>query len=396
LLAYRRNVRLVPGVLPWIAFVLWVIPTVLMVDTAGHLLVYGFVFAQYVSIAVVLVYVVNARSITPRRLMDSLTAMWLSFIAAGYLGLIWPEGQITTTFGSLLPSGIRGDEYIQELVFPRFAEIQNPWGAEEPFVRPCAPFSYANGWGAGVALLLPVVIAGVIYTRSVTRASVVLLGGIGAVAPAAAASNRGMIVTMICVVVIVAMRQAVRGRWAAIIAILCAAGVMVVMLGTAGYFSGIGGRQDTVDTTEGRYDLYLETLQKTLKSPLLGYGTPRQSTSADVVVGSQGAIWAAMFCFGFVGLALFLLFLVGVTVRTWRAPTSVTLWLSGATIGMVVMAAFYGLDRHLAPYTAIAALLLRERYDPDSTFWPHRHGRQTATVDASAATEPPEPDGGVR
>ena len=43
--------------------------------------------------------------------------------------------------------------------------------------------------------------------------------------------------------------------------------------------------------------------------PIIGYGTPRMEPSIGVSMGTQGYLWTLMFCFGFVGLALFLLFI---------------------------------------------------------------------------------------
>lgn len=372
LLAYRRGVRLVPGILPWWGFVAWTVPTVLMLDSVGRMIGWSIRVAQFAAIAVILLYVVNATErLTPRRLLDACTLMWLSFIAGGYLGLLWPEGQLTLTIGRLLPGSIRNNEYVQDLVFPTFAEIQNPWGAEEPFLRPAAPFAYTNGWGAGLAVLTPLVIAGVLHARSRRRIWLVAVAGVAAAAPVAASTNRGLLLGLVCVVGYVLVRQTLRGHGKASLVVLAVGGAAAGILGRAGLFDGITGRQDTVDTTDGRADLYRETFERTLASPFLGWGAPRPSLVQEVPVGTQGAIWNTMFCFGFIGLALYLAFIVGVIVRTWRAPTPVLLWMHASALSVLVMSAFYGLDRHLVVFAVVAGVLLRERYDRGSTFWPH-------------------------
>ena len=43
---------------------------------------------------------------------------------------------------------------------------------------------------------------------------------------------------------------------------------------------------------------------------IIGYGTPRMEPSIGVSMGTQGYLWTLMFCFGFVGLALFALFMM--------------------------------------------------------------------------------------
>lgn len=373
LLVYRARIHLPPGVLPWIAFVIWVIPTVVMLDSSGQIIGWFIRESQFIAIAIILVYVANARrSITPQKLLDALTAMWLSFIVGGYLGLLWPQGQLTWTIGRILPSSIRSNDYVQDLVFPTFAEVQEPWGAVEPFVRPAAPFSYTNGWGAALAVLTPLVVAGVLLGRSRVRLLILLIGGAAAVVPIAASTNRGLVVSIACSVAYVLVRETLRGRWRASLSIGALVGLCTWALSAAGLFGGIEGRQDTVDTTDGRAGLYAETFNRTLRSPLLGYGYPRPSFTSEISVGTQGAVWNTMFCFGFIGLLLFVIFLVGVLVRTWSAPTSPLLWMHASLLSVVVIAPFYGLDRHLIVFAAVAGVLLRERYASHSDLWPHR------------------------
>lgn len=370
MLVYRARIDLPKGVLPWLGFVAWVVPTALMLESSGQLIGWFIRLVQFISIAVILVYVANARhSITAKRLLDAMTGMWVSLIIGGYLGLLWPEGQLTMTIGRLLPGSIRSNDYVQDLVFPAFAEVQTPWGAVEPFVRPSAPFAYTNGWGAGLAVLTPLVIAGVLFTRSRTRLVILLAGSAAALAPIAASTNRGLVVTFGCAIVYVLLRQALRGNWRASAAITVLIGFAGLGLNAAGLFAGIEGRQDTVDTTDGRADLYWESFERTLLSPLLGYGAPRASFTSEVPVGTQGAIWNTMFCFGFIGLAFYLIFIVGVIVRTWAAPSSAALWVHASLLSIAIMSPFYGLDRHLIIFAAISGLILRERYAPSSAFW---------------------------
>lgn len=369
-LVYRGRVWVPPGVLPWVAFVIWVLPTAAMLESSGQLIGWVIRQGQFIAIAIIIIYVANARqAITLQRLLDAMTAMWVSLVIGGYLGLLWPEGQLTQTVGRLLPGSIRSNDYVQDLVFPTFAEVQNPWGAAEPFVRPAAPFSYTNGWGAALAVLTPLVVAGVLLSRSRGRLLILVVGGVAAIAPVAASTNRGLVVSIACAVLYVLARESLRGRWRTALAI----GVLVAFIGwcfsLAGLFGGIQGRQDTVDTTDGRADLYIETFERTLHSPLLGYGYPRPSFTSEISVGTQGAVWNVMFCFGFVGLALFLFFLIGVLVRTWAAPSSPMLWVHAALLSIVVMAPFYGLDRHLIVFGTVAGLLLREQYGSRAGLW---------------------------
>jgi hypothetical protein len=112
--------------------------------------------------------------------------------------------------------------------------------------------------------------------------------------------------------------------------------------------------------------LYAETFRRTLDSPLLGYGAPRPSTAQDLSVGTQGYVWTLMFSFGFIGLALFLVFLWGTTIRTWRAPSDVELALHSSLLVTCGAVFVYGLDiMQMLALVLVSALLLRRRYGLD-------------------------------
>ncbi|MBW1279541.1 hypothetical protein, partial [Escherichia coli] len=85
-----------------------------------------------------------------QKVLAGLTFTWVFVIVGGYLGMLWPDVTLSFTIGRLLPQSILQNEYVSDLVFPPFAEIQTPYGADEPFLRPSAPFAYTNGWGAAI------------------------------------------------------------------------------------------------------------------------------------------------------------------------------------------------------------------------------------------------------
>jgi polysaccharide biosynthesis protein PslJ len=381
-LIQRGRVVIVPGTLPWIAFVVWTLPCALMLDSLGRVIGFGVRFSHFVGVAIALVYLINAsKSLTVRRVLTALSFTWAFIIFCGYLGMLWPEGELTFTIGRLLPGFVLENEYVRDLVFPGFSEVQDPWGAEEPFVRPSAPFPYANGWGASMVILTPAAIASALE-RGTTGAFFWFLLGAGlAVPPAVASSNRGLFVGLIVVVAYVAVRLLLRGRWIPFLAVCILSSGVLFLLVASGAVEGITERQEVSDTTTGRSLLYEETFARTLESPVLGFGAPRPSLSSEITVGTQGALWDTMFCFGFVGLALFAWFLIGGVIRTAAAPNTVALWLHSAIVGSCVVAAFYGLDRHLLSICLILGLLLRERYLPSSRLW--QRGMRKGGVNAS-------------
>ena len=370
LMIRRGRIALVPGVLPLLAFALWTIPCALMLDSSGRLLAYGLSFAQLASVAVTLLYVVNARrSLTPGRIMAALTFTWLFIIVGGYLGVLWPDTVMTFTIGRILPGSIVGNDYIQTLVYPPFAEVQRPYGTTEPFLRPSAPFTYTNGWGAGFAILTPVAIATAVSRGTKKALFFVCVALVAAVPPAIATSNRGLFVGLIAAVAYVVFRLIGRQQWRPVAAIGLLALTAVIGLASSGLLDAIALRQEAADTTQGRSELYVETFERTLTSPILGFGSSRPSYTSEINVGTQGMIWEVMFSFGLVGLALFAAFLLGTVVRTWRAPSVPILWLHASLVTACLLSVFYGLDRHMVTIVAVAGILLRERYAEESTFW---------------------------
>src|SRR5690606_31231392 len=95
-----------------------------------------------------------------------------------------------------------------------------------------------------------------------------------------------------------------------------ATGAVVVWLGVG---SRLEDRTTTSSSTEDRASLYRETFDRTLDSPLFGYGAPRPSVTEGLPsAGTQGHIWMVMFSHGLPALAVFLLALVWFVIATAR------------------------------------------------------------------------------
>ncbi|MDY0907919.1 O-antigen ligase domain-containing protein [Microbacterium sp. CFBP9034] len=369
-LTLRRSVTVVPGLIPWFGFAVWMIPAALMVDQLGRLTGVGIRFSQYLALAIMMLYIVNARrALSPRRLLNGLTFIWVFVIVGGYLGMMFPDVRLTFTVGLLLPDFLASNDYIADLVFPSLAEVQTPPGAEEPFQRPSAPFAYTNGWGAAIAVLTPMAVATAIGHRSARAVWLVAAGLVAIIPPAVASSNRGMFLGLGIGVVYVMLRLLLRARWLALICVAALAGAAALLLTWSGFLDEIAARQEVVDTTQGRSGLYAETFERTLTSPILGYGAPRPSFRSEIWIGTQGAIWSVMFCFGFVGLALYAFMLLSGALRTAGAPNLSTLWLHASVVVACGLSLFYGMDRHLVFVGVALALMLRERYSGESSYW---------------------------
>ncbi|MEJ7633696.1 O-antigen ligase family protein [Aeromicrobium sp.] len=368
-LAHSRAVRFVPGVYAFTAFVAWVIPCALMIDSTARLLGLMYRFSILAVVGTAFVYTISAGSaLSRRKIVNGLTFVWFVTIIGGLLGMAFPEVRLSTPVGMMLPSSLTSNDYVYDLFFPPFAEIQHPYGSPQTFIRPSAPFPYANSWGVAIVLLTPVATACFLMTRSRVLRVAIVVGLAAMIGPAMATGNRGMFVGLILAAVYVVVRLAVRNRAAPVLTIAVLGVIGAAVLIGNGLLTQISTRQEYGDSSGTRFTLYGETIARTLQSPLLGYGAPRPSPASEISLGTQGYIWTLMFSFGFVGLAFFLIFLWGTTLRTFRAPGDVDLALHSVLIVASVIIAVYGLDiMQYLTIMLVAAVLLRRRYGLDDT-----------------------------
>lgn len=367
LMLARGGIVLVPGLLPWFAFLLFVAAAAVNLDSPTSVLAYGQRAGALLSVGVFMVYLVNTRAALPRRqVLCGLLGLWVTIIVLGIAAIHFPGFRLTTPVGTLLPDVLTQNRLVYDLVFPRLAEIQQPWGAPEPFNRPAAPFPYANSWGVMFVVLTPVVFAAVCLARHRSVKAVLLLGVAVSLWPALETSNRGMFVGLSAAVAYVLLRLFFQGRMGA-----AAAGAVGLAIGAAvlirsGALQAILDRQLYSDSTGGRLNLYRQTWRATLERPLLGHGTPQMEETIGVSLGTQGYLWMLMFSYGLAGLGLFLYFLLGAVCRTWQVTSTAGLWLHSVPVAALAIIPFYGFDvMQLTVVLLVVALLLRQRYLPE-------------------------------
>jgi len=363
LMVFRRGTELIPGLLPWFAFLVWTLTSSVMVTGTGQAIGYLMRVADLVAVGVIMVYYVNARErVTPRLVMGGLVSMWLTTVGLGLLAIAFPDTRITTPVGLLMPEGLTSNTLVSELVFPRLAEVQQPGGVEEPYNRPAAPFPYANSWGVAYVLLTPVVIAFIgMAHRRLTKVLLVIALPLS-VWPALETSNRGMFLGLAVVLLAMVGRLALRGRFRPALATMLATAAGAYALVASGAAAEILGRQEYSDSTSTRANVYGATIRATLESPLLGWANPQNDATIGIAIGTQGYVWTLMFCFGFVGLGLFLVFLLGGIARTAGVVSTTGLWLHAVLLSSAVIIFFYGLGgTQLLVVCLCLAVLLRAR-----------------------------------
>lgn len=364
LMSVRGSVRLPRMWLPWTGFIIWMLVSASMIDTAGRMLGFAQRWTTLVGASIVAVYVYNAAErLTRRRLLGAM-AWFLGWIAVGgYLGMIAPYTRINTPMLRIMPRNIASNDYVRELLSPRFAEVQQPYGAPYPFVRPAAPFPYTNGWGHAFVLLLPLMVALWLIADRRLRTTLPLLV-LAAVPPALATLNRGIFVGVAVSAMVTTLRLRRRIRLGhVLLAAVPLAGAALFVLST-GALDRISQRTSSSSTTADRASIYREAFDRTLDSPLLGYGAPRPSELLGVSVGTQGHFWYVMFSHGFVGLALFLTTVWGLALTTRRTTDLPGAFVHMTLVVVSVMLMFYGLDGMNLLIVLVTAALLLRRDDP--------------------------------
>ncbi len=370
LLVGSHRVVLMPGTLPLLALVGWTLACAVMLDSTLQLVGFGFRWAMIAAAVVVLVYVTNSR-VTEGALLGGVAVIGALVVVGGWLGLLVPHGGFVTPMARVMPAALWDNELVRDLLAPSFAEVQQPWGADEPFLRPSAPFPYTNGWGCAIALLVPSLMAFRERCASFWMRAAVWGGLAATIPPAIATRNRGMLLILGVIVVaqLIGLAWGGKARSFTMLASVTTLGVAAFV--AIGGWERIQERQALSDTTAGRASIYSKTWETVLNSPVLGFGAPRPSPEIGISLGTQGAWWTLLFSYGFVGVGLFLAFLVRVLWTTRAAAYSGTrtdgLWLHSLLVGALVAGFFYGFDNiHFLLIMVASAILLRRRAAADT------------------------------
>lgn len=366
LLVRRGRVRVPSGLGIWFLFLLLMCVSVIGLDSPGRLI--GFVYRAllYGSVTTVFIYVYNARELLMARyVLGTITVFWAFSVAGGFAGIFFPTFSFQTPLGLVLPSRLEANEVVGEMVVRRMTQ-HNPdsWFAMDP--RPSAPFLYTNQWGNVYSLCLPMVVAymrELILGKDLRKALAVSCVLVLSLVPALLTLNRGMFLGIAVAVAYVLVRFLLAGRFRQVAWIM----TFGVTTGAAALWLGIGSRLEerttTSSSTEDRASLYRETFDRTLDSPLFGYGAPRPSVTEGLPsAGTQGHIWTVMFSHGLPALAVFLLALIWFVLATMRVQNTSQLLVHSVQVIILVEVMYYGvLPNGLVLSFTAAALLLRER-----------------------------------
>ena len=361
-LVVRGRVRVPRGFGIWLLFLFWMLASVMQVDTGGRLLGFYLRAIFYASGGILLLFVVNSseEELPNRTVVNCLVGFWAFVVVGGYLGLLLPSGNFSTVVERLMPGSLLQNEFIRGLVHPRFAQVHDFFGYPVP--RPAAPFQYTNTWGSAYALLTPMLVVGLLATLRRSRRPLLLAILAASVVPVVVSVNRGLWLSLGVGLVYGTIRLTLRGNTKAFRAALGVLALGAVVLAFSPLGNLVSTRFENQHSNRTRSNLYSETTDATLESPLLGYGAPRPSQNEfSPSVGTQGQFWTVLFSHGIPGAFFYTAFFVVALWQTRGATSTVGLWSHVVILVFLVQSPFYGAIPHALHITmAAAGLAYRE------------------------------------
>lgn len=307
----RRPLRIPPGTIMLALFLVLVLASVLQVNSPGRVGIWVLRTSWYASALVTWVYLARNTGEHSRRIIVwSLIATWAMTILGGYAAILLPDLSWSTPVAAVLPGALSGDEFVRDMIRPRLAEVQLFY-PDIRLNRPAAPYAYTNAWGSSVALLTPFVLAALQDRRLRIPRWVVVLALLAGLVPFYYALNRGAWLTLGLGVLYGVARYSRVNRNLVPLATLAVLGVLglAVATGTGVLNTAISQLETrSADSNETRANIYVETIQHSAESPLIGFGTPRTNPSnpSGPPLGTHGQLWAIMFAHGYVAVALYL------------------------------------------------------------------------------------------
>jgi hypothetical protein len=357
-LARTRRLRLPAGLGTYLLFLVFVAASAVMLNSRppgtlpgqpeGPLFGYVFRAGSYVAALAVLLYLVNVdESVLPtRRVVNSLACLFVATVIGGYLGLLFPRFEYTSPLERLLPTSVRSNEYVQAMVHPGSAQVQDILGY--PSARPKAPFEYTNQWGASFSLLLPFFVLALHSWRS-RRARIagwlVLAAG---VPPVVRSLNRGLWIAVVVAALFGLVHVARSGRLGWVIGGTVLSGMVMVVVLMSPLSDVVYDRLRHPHSDAGRAHINRLAIDGARASPLLGWGGPRRPAGSPTSpsagpsascpkcglpgIGTHGTLWLIAFSQGIVALGLFLTFLVSAAWRVLREKSDLD-----AAVGLVLI-----------------------------------------------------------
>lgn len=347
----------------FIAFVLVVTASGIMLEAPIDILAWSIRLAQYASVGLIVPYVLTFRdAVSPRLMIRALGFFWLGIVAGGWLGLLLGDFSFTSPFALILPAGIESNELVGAVVNPSFADIETFLGYE--IRRPKAPFTYTNGWGSAAGILAPFILLdakhGIGLRKRTARISLAV-----AVVPIIVSVNRGLWLSLIIAGAYAALIFVGRGQGRAVLQLLMGALVVLVFVAASPLGDLFVDRLNTGHSDAQRSSLVTDTIAEIPNSPFIGFGGPRAVSEGGPPLGSHGQMWIVLFSHGVLGALTYFGFMLAMYARTQRFTSEVGLWAHVVVFTSIVQALFYGhVPQQLGIIMAVIAIGLIDRHHP--------------------------------
>lgn len=334
-LVRQRTIAMPRGFWIWLLWMAWLLTGVLVmqVDAPGTIpgvnmnryIVFGYRYGWYLIATVVVLYVVNTRHVlSTKKVLEAVSWFFVVLVGGGLLGLLAPEISFDSVFQSLLPHSLASHSLVNELMHVQTAQMHSVLGDPQP--RPSAPFIYTNGWGFATAITLPLFVAAWWGRGGRWRVGMAIVL-VFSLVPIILSLNRGTWIAILASILLAVVHSAMHGKVKVLVA---AAGATCLAIALV-LFSPLGdmvmARIENGHSDEGRENLVGMALQSTIEgSPVVGFGTTRNVAgnfssiaggASDACpncepppVGTHGQIWLATFGAGFVGMVLYVGFML--------------------------------------------------------------------------------------
>ena len=325
----------------WVVFLLFVAASGFMLEEQQDVYSWVIRFSQYVSVGLIVPYVLTHRDRTPARVVfGSVTALFIASVIGGYLGLLLGDFSFRSPLAYVLPGGFQANSFVRDVVNPSFADIERFLGRFE-VTRPKAPFTYTNGWGAAMGLLFPFAvhdaITGFGLSRKITRVALV-----ASVVPIMLSLNQGLWISIAAGVGYAALRAAGRGDSRVVLQLMGVGLIATIALTATPLSNTIQSDLQNPNATEDRFELYEATLSELPNSPIIGFGGPREVREGLPPAGTHGQLWIVLFSHGAGGALAYFAFIAGMFWSTRRYRTNVGLWCHVVIFVSLAQAPFYG------------------------------------------------------
>ena len=415
----RGGLRMPVGFGFWVLFLGWMLLGITTLwslapgtepNTGASKLV-GFFFrvGWYLAVTVAMLYPLSVES---RRVSSMDVARWLGnlfvvCVIGGVAGLLLPTLQFTSLAEYVIPGARNASGFIHTLVHPSLTTYSDFLGYSQP--RPKAPFLYANAWGNNLALTLPFFVYSWLGAPQRWRRFAVAPILVVAAAPIAYSLNRGLWGALVLITVLAAAALARAGRFAALYGLVVALLVSMVVLVASPLWATISLRYNTPHSNDRRGSIAQTVIWTTATgSPLLGFGSTRieQGNTSSIAgtgtadcqhcaippLGTQGLMWRLILTTGFVGTALYVMFMAAQMLRhvSRRTPFAV-LGSITLTASLLLSFVYDSLESPMFITMLAIGLMNRERVEEQEAQSESMAAAQGGLARGSDARPPGEP-----